>query len=62
MKKKVFAKKLTLNKETIATLNDKEMHNVYAGGTVVGPTCNSMADCCTPTTENNSIILTDTCE
>ncbi len=50
MKNKVFAKKLTLNKETISSLTNQEMNDVYAGGTVVGPTCNSMADCCTPTT------------
>jgi hypothetical protein len=46
MKQKKFGRKLRLNKETIALLNDRGMVKVVGGATVV-----SVPECCCDTTE-----------
>jgi hypothetical protein len=43
MKSKNFHKHLTLNKKTIANLNNGEMHGVHGGGDSLGTIC------CNPT-------------
>jgi hypothetical protein len=55
MKKKVFAKKLTFTKETIAALDNLEMDAIIAGGdvTYLVPTCFT-AGCC-PTKKEDII-------
>lgn len=47
MKKRVFATKLVLNKEVIATLKGDEMNSVLAGNkTEIGATCLTDEVCC----------------
>ena len=58
MKKKVFTKKLVVNKETIAALNDDDMRSLLGGGkTEIGATCTTDAACCI----DNKIIITLVC-
>jgi bacteriocin-like protein len=52
MKTKTFNKKLSLNKKTVANLNDKEMQGIYGGETVEKTVCitRCVSDClCTMT-------------
>ena len=53
MKSKVFSKKLSLNKKTVANLNNKEMQDIYGGETVEPTVCKTrcITDCvaCTMT-------------
>ncbi len=46
MKKKVFQKKLVLNKKTIAALNSNEMRSMKGGVTIDGHTCFTNYICC----------------
>ena len=46
MKKKVFQKKLVLNKKTIALLNSDKMRAILGGATKIGPTCVTNFICC----------------
>lgn len=48
MKKIKLTGKLSLNKETVAKLNDDQMNNINGGGTIVtigGKTCNAVDTC-----------------
>ena len=53
MKSKAFSKKLSLNKKTVANLNNKEMQGIYGGETVEPTICKTrcVTDCvmCTMT-------------
>jgi bacteriocin-like protein len=61
MKTKTFSKKLSLNKKTVANLNDKEMQGIYGGETLELTVCitrcgvsdcactfTRCSDCCPP--------------
>ena len=50
MKQKKFGRKLSLNKETVARLNDQGMVKVFGGATVV-----SVPECCCDTSEVTNI-------
>ncbi|MCK4765764.1 MAG: class I lanthipeptide [Candidatus Aminicenantes bacterium] len=51
MKKKIFAKKLALNKKTIAALDDSVLLTIKGGKTKVEFTCDTQRVCCPITTE-----------
>ena len=49
MKKIKFNDKLSLNKETVVTLNDEQMNNVQGGGTILTTWYNCTSKCYTKT-------------